>query len=211
MKDLILIRHGITTWNQEKRFQGQIDTDLSELGHQQAAKTAVALAQSPRWQPLMNKAQRIYCSDLKRAQQTAAPTLSALALPIELNNGLRERHFGVFEGMTHASLLADHPAEYLSWKNRELGFDFGGKGESLIKFSERVKDCFSAILENCGDDAVVIIVTHGGVLNIAHHLATHAPLDQPLAHAIENCGINHLRWDAGSYSIESWGNIDHLQ
>ena len=101
--DLVLIRHGVTAWNQQRRFQGQIDTPLSEEGHQQAMLTARHLSTLSQAQPI----NAIYASDLKRAWSTAEPIARLLGLPILKQSLLRERHYGVFEGKTHEELQLD--------------------------------------------------------------------------------------------------------
>ena len=98
--ELVLIRHGVTAWNQQRRFQGQIDTPLSDEGHQQAMLTARHLSALSEEQPI----QAIYASDLKRAWSTAEPIARLLGLPILKQSLLRERHYGVFEGKTHDEL-----------------------------------------------------------------------------------------------------------
>jgi 2,3-bisphosphoglycerate-dependent phosphoglycerate mutase len=209
MLELILVRHGVTTFNMEKRFQGQLDTPLSDLGHEQAAMTADALAGEP--------VSSIYTSDLLRAQQTAYPIAENLGLPLLAEISLRERHFGQFQGKTHAELASNVPGEFAKWQARDLDFDFGGDGgETLSRFYRRVELAFAAIIkrsiaQTAGPLNAVLIVTHGGVLNMAHHLATQTPLDQPREHAIDNCSINRIGWDGRRFHLVSWGNVDHLQ
>jgi 2,3-bisphosphoglycerate-dependent phosphoglycerate mutase len=209
MLELILVRHGVTTWNLEKRFQGQLDTPLSDLGHEQAAMTADALAGEP--------VSSIYTSDLSRAQQTAYPIAENLGLPLLAEISLRERHFGLFQGKTHAELISDFPAEYAKWKSRDLAFDFGGNGgETLPRFYKRVELALAAIVkrsiaQTAGTLNSIIVVTHGGVLNMAHHLATQAPLEEPRDHAIDNCSVNRIGWDGRRFHLISWGEVDHLQ
>jgi 2,3-bisphosphoglycerate-dependent phosphoglycerate mutase len=208
MLELILVRHGVTNWNLEKRFQGQLDTPLSEKGHEQAALTADALMGEP--------VSSIYTSDLSRAQQTAYPIAENLGLPMLAEISLRERHFGQFEGKTHAELQADFPVEFAKWQNRDLAFDFGGKGEAMPAFYRRVELALAAIIkrsiaQTSGTLKSVLVVTHGGVLNMAHHLATQTPLEQPRDHSLDNCSINRIGWDGRRFHLISWGNVDHLQ
>jgi len=83
MTELILIRHGVTAWNRERRFQGQIDIPLDDEGHWQATRVAAALADLP--------LAAIYASDLVRAWQTAMPLAQAQRLELRAEQGLRER------------------------------------------------------------------------------------------------------------------------
>jgi 2,3-bisphosphoglycerate-dependent phosphoglycerate mutase len=209
MLELILVRHGVTAWNLQKRFQGQLDTPLSEAGHEQAALTADALAGEP--------VSSVYASDLLRAQQTAYPIAENLGLPLLAEISLRERHFGQFQGKTHSELASDFPDDFAKWQARDLSFDFGGDGgETLPRFYKRVEMALATIIkrsiaQTAGPLSSVLIVTHGGVLNMAHHLATQTPLEQPRDHPIENCSINRVGWDGRRFHLISWGNVDHLQ
>ncbi len=85
---ILAIRHGETTWNQDRRLQGQLDIPLNERGHWQAARTAEALREEP--------IAAVYSSDLARAHQTARAIATAQGLDVRPHAGLRERHFGVF-------------------------------------------------------------------------------------------------------------------
>jgi 2,3-bisphosphoglycerate-dependent phosphoglycerate mutase len=208
MLELILIRHGVTTWNLEKRFQGQMDTPLAPQGFEQAELTAEALAGEP--------VSSIYTSDLLRAQQTALPIAESMGLPLLAEISLRERHFGQFEGKTHAELEAFHAEDFAKWKSRDVSYAFGGSGESLTGFAKRVKAALAAVVkrsvaQTSGDLKAIVVVTHGGVIDVAHHLATESPLDKPREYKIENASINRIGWDGRRYHLISWGNVDHLQ
>ena len=89
---LCLVRHGETAWNAERRIQGQLDVPLSSTGHAQARATANWLAQED--------FAAIYSSDLSRALHTAEAVAHLLRLPIGQQVALRERHYGVLQGLT---------------------------------------------------------------------------------------------------------------
>jgi 2,3-bisphosphoglycerate-dependent phosphoglycerate mutase len=207
--ELILVRHGVTAWNLEKRFQGQIDTPLSELGHEQAERTADALMGEP--------VSSLYTSDLLRAQQTAIPISENLGLPLLADISLRERHFGKFEGKRHVELQEESADDYARWKARDLDFDFGGDGgEPLTRFAKRVEMALAQVIkrsiaQTAGDVKSILVVTHGGVIDVAHYLATKSPLNQAREHAIENCSINRIGWDGKQFHLISWGELDHLE
>src|SRR5690349_5142837 len=98
---LLVVRHGETTWNREGRIQGHRDSPLTGRGLAQARATAARLAGE--------RAGALYSSDLGRAQQTAREVAAATALPVRLDDGLRERAFGILEGLTWEEIDRDHP------------------------------------------------------------------------------------------------------
>ena len=125
---IIAVRHGETAWNVETRMQGQLDIPLNEKGRWQAARVAAALAEEA--------LDAIYSSDLLRASQTADALSHAQALPLVVDRGLRERCFGVFEGLTFTEVEARWPEDSRRWRRREP--DFAPEGaESLRQFSAR--------------------------------------------------------------------------
>ena len=89
---LLLVRHGETAWNAEHRIQGHLDIPLSPSGIQQAARLAKRLAGTP--------IDAIYSSELVRAWLTAEPLAACVGVPIVAETRLRERSFGIFEGLT---------------------------------------------------------------------------------------------------------------
>ena len=92
MLHILLVRHGETEWNKERRYQGQVDIPLSIIGKQQAALVAESLEG--------RKIDVIYASDLKRAWQTASAITQKNGLDISSEPRLREMGFGVLEGLT---------------------------------------------------------------------------------------------------------------
>src|SRR3954463_7829681 len=88
-----MLRHGQTDYNLGSRMQGQLDTDLSELGRNQAVAAAEVLAKR---QPLL-----IVSSDLRRALDTAIALGERVGLPVTTDTRLRETHLGDWQGMTH--------------------------------------------------------------------------------------------------------------
>lgn len=194
------MRHGETDWNAGRRIQGQIDVPLSAVGHAQARATGNAL---------MNEGfAAIYSSDLARARQTAEATAHLAQLPLHAEAELRERHYGVFQGLTYAEAEALHPADYARHKSRDPRFAPPG-GESLLDLTARiVAACDRIARRHAG--AAVALFTHGGVLDIVYRQATHRPLDAPRDFAIPNCGINWVEVVNGCWTLLSWAERDHL-
>jgi len=197
---LCLIRHGETAWNAAGRLQGQIDVPLSPVGAAQARATAGALVGTT--------FAAIYASDLLRARQTAEAAARVLALPLHFMAGLRERHYGVFQSLTYAEARSRYPAEYARFEAREADFDFLG-GESLTDFAARVVACVATIAARHAGEQV-LVVTHGGVLDVLHRQASGKPLSTPRDFAIPNAALNWMSMHDGVWSLLSWADTRHL-
>jgi probable phosphoglycerate mutase len=197
---LCVVRHGETDWNTGKRVQGQIDIPLSALGHAQARATGNAL--------MGEGFAAIYSSDLVRARQTAEATAHLAHLPLQLSPGLRERHFGVFQGLTYEEAAARYPADYARHHARDPRFVPDG-GESLLDLAARISTACEAIVRRHAGEAVALF-THGGVLDILHRQAAGKPLTTPRDFAIPNCAINWIEVVNGCWTLLSWAERDHL-
>ncbi|MDQ1316283.1 MAG: 2,3-bisphosphoglycerate-dependent phosphoglycerate mutase [Pseudomonadota bacterium] len=197
---LCIVRHGETDWNAGRRIQGQIDVPLSAVGHAQARATGNALGDEG--------FAALYSSDLIRARQTAEALAHLAHRPLQLHAGLRERHYGAFQGLTYAEAETRHPADYARHKARDVRFAPAG-GESLLGFSARLADTFDEILRRHAGTSVAVF-THGGVLDILYRQATQRPLDTPRDFVIPNCGINWFEVANGCWTLLSWAEREHL-
>jgi len=200
MTRLCIVRHGETDWNAGKRIQGQIDIPLSALGHAQARATGNTLKDEG--------FAAIYASDLIRARQTAEATAHLAQLPLQLDPGFRERHYGVFQGLNYAECEARYPAAYASHKARDPRFVPAG-GESLLAFAGRLAQAFDTIVRRHPGESVAVF-THGGVLDIAYRQAAGKLLTAPRDFAIPNCGINWIEIESGCWTLLSWAERAHL-
>ena len=199
--ELVLVRHGETTWNRARRIQGHIDIALSELGVQQAQATARKLA--------TERVAAIISSDLTRAYQTARTIGQACGLPVAIDARLRERALGAFEGRTHAELQRDHADDYARWKAREPDFVLPGRAESLAAFQARVEQVL-AELAAAHPNARIVVVTHGGVLDAARRIGGAMPLTAPRTFDLPNASLNRLRYADGRFEVLDWADVAHL-
>ncbi|KON80872.2 histidine phosphatase family protein [Azoarcus sp. PA01] len=198
---LCLVRHGETAWNAERRLQGHLDVPLNEIGHAQAEATAARLAG--------HRFAAFYCSDLRRAQQTAAAAGRALGFEATLEPELRERHYGVFQGLTYDEARERFPQDYARFHARDRDFAFCGGGESLGTFAARIHRALDRIAaRHAGQQTLV--VTHGGVLDIAHRLATGKALDAPRDFTIPNAALNWIEFDGRRWQLLAWADQAHL-
>ena len=198
---LILVRHGVTEWNRERRFQGQIDTPLSTEGLEQAARVARRLSGEP--------IAAVYSSDLLRAWQTAEPIASGLHLPLQAEPGLRERAYGDFEGRTFDEIQQHLADAYQRWRAREPDFALPGNGESLRDFHGRVERTVRLITQRHPGQAIVM-VTHGGVLDSAYRIGSGLPLTAARQFDLLNASLNTIGWDGNRYSLHTWADVAHL-
>ncbi|WP_137936484.1 histidine phosphatase family protein [Chitinivorax sp. B] len=199
---LCLVRHGETDWNVERRLQGHLDIRLNANGLAQAEATANGLS--------VHTFHAIYSSDLTRARQTAGAAALQLGLPIVEMQLLRERHFGVFQGLTHAEAAQLHPAIHATFAARDLHFTLPDGGESLVGFAARVSMALRQIVAT-HVGMTVLVVTHGGVLHMVNRLATGAAINEPRDYPIPNAALNWLSYQNGHWQIDLWADQRHLQ
>jgi probable phosphoglycerate mutase len=197
---LLVVRHGETAWNRERRWQGHLDIDLNAHGIAQAASLGPALADQP--------LDAIYCSDLQRARKTAEGINTRHGLMLQVDPALRERSFGAFEGMLHADVAQADPAGYARWRAHEPDYGPPG-GETLAEFHARVLTAVTSIAtRHCGQ--TVAIVTHGGVLDCLYRAATDALMHGPRTAELLNAAINRLAFSQNRLRLVSWGESTHL-
>lgn len=198
---ICLVRHGETDWNIEQRMQGHIDLALNANGEAQA------LAAGRYFSAL--RAAALYSSDLLRARQTAQPVAQALGLPLVLLPALRERHFGRCEGLTFDEIVARHADDARAIERRDPDYAAPGGGESRRQHEARVLACIARLTGDHRGQSIVV-VTHGGVLDVIYRRALGLPSDAPRDYAIPNAGINWLAIDGEQWTIERWGETGHL-
>ena len=149
----------------------------------------------------------IHSSDLARALATAEPVAAALGMPVVRDARLRERNYGVLEGKTFDEIVVSHPEDAERMRSRDALHAARG-GESPTAFHQRVVAAVSDIARAAeaahGPDSVVLIVTHGGVLDMLYRTAQGLALDAERACPIPNAVINRLTFDDGRFVVRSW-------
>ena len=200
MTELVLIRHGETDMNRELRFQGHVNVGLNAVGHEQARRLGARMAGE--------RADAVYVSDLLRACQTADPIAGGLAIPYVTEAGLREQHFGRVDGMRVADIQRDHPEAWAGWMRFEPDFAMP-EGESTRSFHARVMDAVQRLVARHPDQTVVV-VTHGGVLDMIWRTARSLGLDGPRQSDIPNAGLNRIRVRDGAIDVLDWADTRHL-
>ena len=198
---VLAIRHGETAWNRDKRIQGQLDIPLNARGEAQAQRRAAALASE--------HIDAVYSSDLGRARQTAAAVACGAGLDLTLDAGLRERHFGVFEGQTWQEIAAQWPEQSERWRRRDPGFGAAG-GETLQDFYARSVAAVARLLEPHAGHTVLLL-THGGVLDCLYRAATRLPLQAARTWTLGNAAVNRLLYSDAGFMLVGWNDDAHLE
>ncbi len=201
MTELIIIRHGETDWNRQHRFQGQIDVPLNATGLAQADRLAEKLTGEP--------IDVLVCSDLQRARRTAAPLHLPRSLVPQIDPLWREQSFGVLEGLDVPTIRNRHGDLWNRWVRHEADYALPQGGESNAAFHARVLQAVRALVAAHAGKRVVV-VTHGGVLDMLWRTAHGLPLHGPRECDIPNTGINRLRWAGNALQIVGWAEADHL-
>jgi probable phosphoglycerate mutase len=201
MTELILIRHGETDWNRELRFQGQVDVPLNAVGHEQARRVGLQLAGE--------SVQQLVCSDLLRTRQTAMPPAQQLAMQPVNDSALREQNFGVVDGMRVEDIQTQFPQAWSRWTEFDADFAFDA-GESTRAFHARVMGALAALTEGRAGQRL-LVVTHGGVLDMVYRSALGLSLSGPRQSVIPNGAINRVRMQGYRVEIVSWAETAHLQ
>jgi probable phosphoglycerate mutase len=202
---ILLIRHGETAWNAEKRLQGHLDIALNAEGERQAALLGAALAAEP--------IDHIISSDLQRARQTAEALARVRGAQVGIDPALRERCYGGFEGLLYSEIAARFPREFAAWQARDVDAELPpgtNRGESFREFYERST---GAIARHAAahPGKTIALVAHGGVLECAYRAALGLSLETPRDFKVLNASVNRFVVEKDVLKLVSWGEVGHLQ
>ena len=201
---VLLIRHGQSMGNAERRFGGHSATPLSALGREQAEATARALS--------AEGVTAIYSSDLLRAVETAEPLARLTGLEVRRTEAFRERSVGHMEGLTFEEAAERHPEEYAALLRRDFEHVLTG-GESYRQMLERSsRELDRAIQDNAGGTAAVFSHT-GTICILALHLmgALDSHTLRPVWISSANCGVTRFSLrDDGFTRVLNVNDTRHL-
>jgi glucosyl-3-phosphoglycerate phosphatase len=204
IRRLVMLRHGQTEFNADSRMQGQLDTDLTDLGRAQAIAAAEVLAKR---QPLL-----IVSSDLCRAYDTAVVLGERTGLKIHVDTRLRETHLGDWQGMTHTQVDDAAPGARIAWRENARWSPHGG--ESRVDVAARSLPLVTELIEDQtdwgtgGSDRPVVLVAHGGLIAALTAALLAIPVDdwpilggmgnaswaQLAGHSVEQAPLAGIRW-----------------
>lgn len=206
--ELLLLRHGETSWNFEKRLQGDVypGPNLNEKGIAQAHSVAELL--------MDDKLDAIVTSDLLRAQETATIIRNSNHGNAIYNTcpGLRERCLGPLSGMKISDAKEKHPEEWTAMRS-DANVRHGCTAvESKIDFFERcIKSLEDLARLYCGTLPKVLIVSHGGVISMAYRKATGQNPRRPCKNASLNSFVLDTAKDPISWYLKCWNESSHLE
>jgi len=203
--EIYLIRHGETTWNVERRYQGHKDSPLSKVGIAQAKAIGERLS--------TREFAAIYASDLTRAYKTARQIAVPHKLDVIKDVRLRERKGGILEGLTTTEVEEQHP-EIAAQMKGTWAADFAPPGaESAFVLQERSLPALMELAKKHMGERIAI-VSHGGTMRVLLQHILGIPMDRPCPLAIGNTSLNIVRY--GDFRDSSWraitlGDMAHVQ
>ncbi|MCX4962659.1 histidine phosphatase family protein [Streptomyces virginiae] len=153
-RKIVLWRHGQTSWNLERRFQGSTDIELTEAGVAQARRSARLLASL--------KPDAIVASDLQRASATAAELAALTGLTVSHDAALRETYAGEWQGLTHDEILEKYGEQYSAWKRGEPVRRGGGELETEV--ADRAAPVVLEHADRLPRPGTLVVVSHGGTI-----------------------------------------------
>jgi broad specificity phosphatase PhoE len=199
MLHLILVRHGVTEWNAQRRYQGQTDVPLSELGKQQVELVAERL--------VGQKIDVVYASDLSRAWETAQIIAEMNGLEVSPEPRLRELKFGILEGLTFDEAEAQHPEMIDAWME-----DFNNTpegAETIQAFNARTVSLLDDLKEK-HDEQVVLLVGHGGSLSEILRVVLSLSKEKRWYLEMENVSLSEVSISEDYVSLRRLNDTCHL-
>lgn len=202
---LIIVRHGQTVWNREMRFQGHGDSPLTDLGRYEAQAIGQRLQHLP-----FNE---LIASDLGRARQTAAIIARCTGHSVRVDPRLRERHYGVLEGLKAGEILAAYPEIYQRLITEDPDYKIPQGETHRQHYRNNV-----AALEEWADahpGGSAVLVAHGGVLDNIFRYVAHLALDHPRCVLPANASLSIIQhgpfYGSTRWVIKTWGDAAHLE
>jgi len=202
---LLAIRHGETELNVAKRYQGHGDSPLTENGRKQVSSLGRRMEKM--------KFDTLISSDLGRAQETATIIAGCTGHSVKTDSRLRERNYGVLEGLTVSDIKAGH-SEVLERLDANDPDYIIPEGESLRQHYQRNVAVFEELQSGKSDGRVALVV-HGGVLDSLFRYVARLPLNQPRCFITPNASLTIIThgifYGTVRWVIETWGDTGHLE
>jgi 2,3-bisphosphoglycerate-dependent phosphoglycerate mutase len=190
---MILIRHGETDWNRQRRIQGHVDIPLNETGLLQAERVGERMR--------LEAIDSFFSSDLQRAKRTAEIIAKYHCMDVQIDTRLRERNYGELEGLTKEQIDLRFP-DYQSRDHAVQG------QETLEEVRVRAMDALTDIARR-QKSGTVAVVSHGGWINAVLYVVSNGCAGTGITH-LKNTSISTLLYNGHDWRIESIGDASHL-
>lgn len=197
---IIIVRHGQTEWNIRGIRQGYLDSPLTARGMVQAKALGQRLGRE--------QFTALYSSDLGRAMQTAREIASVTGHEIVTDARLRERHLGIFQGLSGDEIVAKYPEERRLMRSRGPSYVIP-EGESMVQQVERNIACLNELAARHQGEQIVV-VTHGGVVSAFFRHTLEISLEAPRRFEFVNAGLNVFAREDDNWMLLTWGDVSHL-
>ncbi len=199
-KNLYLLRHAQSEYNEKGIFQGRLDSDLTPLGFVQARLVAQEF--------LYKKIEIVYSSPQRRAYKTALTVADVLGLEVIVDERIREMSFGEYEGRHFWTLMEEEGELLRAWLSNPLKNPLPTQ-EDMEGFKNRVEGFLEDILQ--GEYKNILIVAHGGTLHAITCLALGLGLENLWNIHMDNTGITHLKYNAGKFELKHLNRLCHTR
>jgi glucosyl-3-phosphoglycerate phosphatase len=201
MTRIVLVRHGESLWNAQRRLQGHEGVGLSPRGHEQARRTAS-------WVGDRYPRALVVSSDLERAVETAGAIGARIGAGVQVVPELRDRHLGSWSGRVVPELEREEPERVARWRSGHDVFPEVG-GESNDDMVLRIRRGLSVVLECIADRGAVVVVTHGGPIFWAVPALCGIP--QGALGGPANCGVTVIETrDRVEWRLLAYNQTTHL-
>jgi glucosyl-3-phosphoglycerate phosphatase len=194
-RNVVLWRHGQTSWNLQRRFQGNTDIELTDDGVAQARRSARLLAAL--------RPDAIVASDLRRTRATASELAALTGLEVTHDENLRETFAGRWQGLTHEEIVARHGEEYAAWKRGEPVRRGGGELETEV--ADRAAPVVERHVEKLPEGGTLVVVSHGGTIRttIGRLLGLPPATWEALG------GLSNCCWSVLGEGLRGWRLLEH--
>ena len=199
----LLVRHGFSKGNKEKRFSGQMNLPLDDAGLAQAESVSKYISEN-------FKVDSIYSSDLSRAYDTVLPLANKLNIAIQKDKNLREVDVGLWQGKLIDEVKKEFPETFEKYRVNPGLSRFDG-GESYLDAMERgIKTIQKIAKEN--DGKTIVIATHGGIIRTLRAAWTNTTPEniKDIPH-VPNASVTIAEYDNGNVTLKLVGHTDHLE
>lgn len=201
MRRVLVVRHGETDWNLHGRMQGWAPVPLNRTGREQADRVGRYLARE-------FDVDRIVASDLHRTRETTDRITAHVDAPVEYDRAWRERHLGVYQGLSYEDVVERFPEFALNERGFEAADRVPESGESLLAVRDRVVEAWRSLLDGGSETApeseweTALVVAHGGPIHLLlGHLKGMDVRTALREHSQSNCAVNELRVDGDAVEV----------